>query len=76
MPLSRRAAGFLLGVSAWTTFIWVTLIRNVSRDTVHGTGFKVVHYVLAAISLGLAAGTAHVGWRAWRASARAGDTAG
>ncbi len=76
MPLSRRAAGFLLGVSAWTTFIWVTLIRNVSRDTLHGTGFKVVHYVLAAISLGLAAGTAYVGLRAWRASVRAGDAAG
>jgi hypothetical protein len=68
MPLSRRAAGFLLGVSAWTTLIWVVLIKNIAKDhdPGHGTAFHVVHYVLAAISLTLAAGTALVGLRAWR----------
>ena len=75
MPISRRAALFLLGVAAWTTFIWVVLIRNVSRDPLHGTEFKVVHYTLAAISLALAAGTAYVGWRALRAAPVRQDTA-
>jgi hypothetical protein len=43
--------------AAWTAFVWVTFIRNISRDHTHSTGFKVVHIALAVISLGFAAGT-------------------
>jgi hypothetical protein len=62
--LSRRAAGFLLGVSAWTAFIWITLIKNIAKDHDHGLGFHVVHYVLAAISLTLTAIQARIAWTA------------
>jgi hypothetical protein len=42
--------------AAWTVFVWVTFIRNISKDHTHGTGFKVVHITLAVISLVFAAG--------------------
>jgi hypothetical protein len=68
--LSRRAAGFLLVVAAWTAFVWITLIRNIAKDHEpgHGTAFHVVHYVLAAIALGLDVGVISIGWRGWRAA--------
>jgi len=72
MTLSRRAAGFLLAVAAWTAFVWVTLVRNIAGDHLpsHGTAFHLVHYVLAAIALVLDAGVAAIGWRGLRASPR------
>jgi hypothetical protein len=68
--LSRRAAGFLLVVAAWTAFVWITLIRNIAKDhgPGHGTAFHVVHYVLAAVALGLDVGVISIGWRGWRAA--------
>jgi hypothetical protein len=54
--VSRRAANYLRIFSAWTVFVWVTFIRNISRDHTHTTGFKVVHIALAVISLLFAAG--------------------
>jgi hypothetical protein len=49
--VTRRSAIFLRVFAGWTVFVWVTFIRNVSRDHSHGTGFKVVHITLAVISL-------------------------
>jgi len=43
--------------AGWTVFVWVTFIRNISRDHTHGTGFKVVHITLAVVSLVFAAAT-------------------
>jgi hypothetical protein len=70
--ISRRASGFLLLVAAWTAFVWITLIRNIARDHLptHGTGFHVVHYVLAAIALLLDVGVFVIGVRGWRGSDR------
>ena len=55
--VSRTVANFLRLFAAWTVFVWVTFIRNISRDHTHGTGFKVVHITLAVISLLFAAAT-------------------
>jgi hypothetical protein len=55
--VSRRTANYLRVFAAWTAFVWVTFIRNISRDRTHSTGFKVVHIALAVISLGFAVGT-------------------
>ena len=38
----------------WTVFVWVVFVRNILRDDTHSTGFKVVHSVLAAISVAFA----------------------
>lgn len=72
MRLSRRASGFLLVVAAWTAFVWITLIKNIAADHLptHGTGFHVVHYLLAAVALGLDVGIAVIGVRGWRGADR------
>jgi hypothetical protein len=64
--LSRRASGFLLVVVAWTAFVWIVLVRNIARDHSHGTGFHVVHYVLAGIALTLDVGVLWIAVRGWR----------
>jgi hypothetical protein len=66
--VTRRSANYLRVFAAWTVFVWVTFIRNISRDHTHSTGFKVVHIALAVISLGFAAGTVVVVARERRAS--------
>ena len=55
--LSRRAAWVLIAVCAWTLYVWITRIFIMAGQD-ESTGFKVVHGVLAAISIafGLAAG--------------------
>ena len=66
--MSRRTANYLRVFAAWTAFVWVTFIRNISRDHTHSTGFKVVHIALAVISLGFAVGTVVIVARERRSS--------
>ncbi|MBV8932154.1 MAG: hypothetical protein JOZ47_02160 [Kutzneria sp.] len=75
MTLSRGASLFLLGFGAWTWVIWVTLMVNVANDprsfsAGSPTGFLVVHWVLAVISLALGTGIAVLGWRGLAAARR------
>ena len=35
----------------WSLWVWAVLIRNMLIDTTHSLGFRVVHFVLAAISI-------------------------
>ena len=63
--MSRRAAGVLLAAAAWTLFVWLTRINNVLGDD-RSTGFKVVHLVLAGISVVLGLAVGWIGLRAWR----------
>ena len=60
---SRRlsAAGwFLEAAAAWTSFVWITRIRNLATDD---RSFLVIHYVIAGVSLAFAAGLAKIGLR-------------
>jgi hypothetical protein len=66
--VSRRAANYLRIFAAWTVFVWVTFIRNISRDHTHKTAFKVVHIGLAIVSLALAIGALWVVSRERRVS--------
>ena len=55
-----RTARLVLRLSAlWALWVWAVLLWNMAHDHIHGLGFRVVHCVLAAISLGFAAAT----WR-------------
>ena len=67
--MTRKAAQFLLGYTAWSFFVWITLVKNIAKDHLpgHGTAFHVVHYVLAAISLVLAAVIGRIGWNGLKA---------
>jgi hypothetical protein len=52
--VSRIDALILRTAAAWTIFIWVTRIRNILGDDARSTGFKVVHSVLALVSVAFA----------------------
>jgi hypothetical protein len=74
MHLSRRASWFLLAFAAWSWFIWVTLIKNISADprswdpNHHPTGFLAIHVVLAIISITFGTAIGRLGWRGLKAS--------
>ena len=44
----------LRSAAVWTVFIWVTRIRNILGDETRSTGFKVVHSLLAVVSVAFA----------------------
>ncbi len=52
--MSRGDALILRAAAAWTIFIWATRIRNILGDETRSTGFKVVHSVLALVSVAFA----------------------
>lgn len=74
MLLSRRASWLLLAFAAWSWFIWVTLIKNISADPRawgpghHPTAFLGVHVVLAIISLVFGTAIGRLGWRGLQAA--------
>ncbi len=72
MQLSRRASWLLIAFAAWSWFIWVTLIKNISADSrswspTHApTAFLGVHVALAVISLAFGSAIGWLGWRGLR----------
>lgn len=52
--MSRTDGLILRTAAAWTIFIWVTRIRNILGDGETDTAFKVVHSVLALVSVAFA----------------------
>ncbi|HEX5613761.1 MAG TPA: hypothetical protein VFZ83_01275 [Acidimicrobiia bacterium] len=67
MTLSRRAAVLLLAAGAWTLYVWVTRLWIMTGQD-ESTGFKVVHGVLAVVSIAFGIAVARLGWRALRAA--------
>jgi hypothetical protein len=55
--VSRRAAWVLIALCAWTLYVWITRLFIMAGQD-ESAAFKVVHGILAAISIafGLAAG--------------------
>lgn len=55
--MTRRSAWLLVALCAWTLYVWITrLVIMAGQD--ESAGFKVVHAILAVVSIafGLAAG--------------------
>jgi hypothetical protein len=67
---TRARANLLLAAAAWTLWVWATRMWNIANDPAHDLGFKVVHGVLAAVSVGFAVALGVVGLR-MRREARA-----
>ena len=65
--MSRRAANVLIAACVWTLYVWVTRMWNIAQDDDHDTAFKVVHGVLALVSVGFGVAVGVIGWRARRA---------
>ena len=55
LPTMTRGQATLVRIFClFTVWVWATRIWNILGDDEHGAGFKVVHTVLALISVGLA----------------------
>ncbi|MCZ7530320.1 MAG: hypothetical protein M5U31_08195 [Acidimicrobiia bacterium] len=64
--MTKRAAWVLLAAAGWTLYVWISrLYLMVGTDD--SVGFKVVHGVLAVISLGFGVAVGWIGWKALRA---------
>ena len=55
--LSRRDSVLLRAFALWTVWVWGTRIWNVIGDDGRGTAFKVVHMLLALVSVAFAVAT-------------------
>jgi len=63
--MSRRAAWFLIALCAWTLYVWITRVVIIAGQD-QSLGFKVVHDVLAVVSIGFGLGAGWLGYRALR----------
>jgi hypothetical protein len=63
--MTKQRAWVLIAAAVWTLYVWGTRIWIISRLS-NGTGFKVVHYVLALISIGFAIAVGVIGVRGLR----------
>ncbi|AWS40720.1 hypothetical protein AB0M44_26925 [Streptosporangium subroseum] len=61
MQISRKIAGFLIGLAAFMIFEWITLGFNLADG--HPTAFYVVHGILIAVNLVLAVVLGVIGLR-------------
>lgn len=54
--MTRRQSLLIRTFAVWTLYVWITRMWNIWRDhaPTHGTGFKLVHTVLAVVSVALA----------------------
>ena len=71
--MSRTTVRLITAFAGWTLFVWVTRIWNILGDDERTAGFKVVHSVIALISVGLAV-AALVAVRREVSAARTADT--
>jgi hypothetical protein len=65
--MTRRQSNLLLAACAWTLYIWISFVVIQTRQTT-SVGFKVVHGVLALISVGLGLAVGRMGWQARRST--------
>ena len=63
--MSRRVAWFLVALCAWTLYVWITRVVIIAGQD-QSTGFKVVHDVLAVISIAFGLGAGWLGIKALR----------
>jgi hypothetical protein len=76
MRTVRNRANLLLAAAAWTLYVWVTRMWNIAGDPSRDLGFKVVHGLLALVSVAFAVALAVVGLRMRREAAQRDRQAG
>ena len=70
MTLTRRQIRILLAAAVWTLYVWISrLVIMAGQD--ESAGFKVVHGILALVSIGFAVAIGKIGWDARRDTKRA-----
>lgn len=63
--MTRRQANLLIAACVWTLYVWITRIVIISGQD-QTAGFKIVHGVLAIISIAFGLAIGRLGWRARR----------
>jgi hypothetical protein len=65
--MTRRQSTLLIVAGAWTIYVWISFVVIQTRQHT-SVGFKVVHGVLALISMAFGVAIGVMGWRARRAT--------
>ncbi|MEW6475402.1 MAG: hypothetical protein AB1679_24365 [Actinomycetota bacterium] len=65
MTLTRRQVRILLAAAVWTLYVWISRIVIMAGGD-ESTGFKVVHGLLAFVSIGFALAIGKIGLDARR----------
>ena len=63
MRTLRARSSLLLAAAAWTIWVWVTRIWNILGDPAHDAAFKLVHSLLALVSVAFGIALGVVGLR-------------
>ena len=63
--MTRRQSRILLAAAIWTLYVWISRIVIMSGQD-ESAGFKVVHGILAMVSIGFALAIGKIGWDARR----------
>ncbi|GAB3658803.1 hypothetical protein GCM10027589_19530 [Actinocorallia lasiicapitis] len=64
--ISRRSALFLMVLAGFMVFEWLMLAKNLGSGPRRSDAFYVIHYILVAFNVVLAAILVRIGWRAWK----------
>ena len=65
--MTKRESKVLLAAAAWTLYVWISrLVIMAGQD--ESTGFKVVHGLLALVSIAFALAIGRIAWRYLRSS--------
>jgi hypothetical protein len=70
--VNRRQSRILIAAAVWTLYVWISRIVIMSGQD-DSTGFKVVHGILAVVSIAFGLAVGKIGWDA-RRSLRAPDS--
>ena len=59
--MTRRQSRILIAAAVWTLYVWISRIVIMSGQD-ESTGFKVVHGILALVSIAFALAIGKIGW--------------
>jgi hypothetical protein len=63
--MTRRQSRILIAAAVWTLYVWISRIVIMAGQD-ESTGFKVVHGILALVSIAFALAIGKIGWDARR----------
>ncbi len=61
MTLTRRQSRILIAAAVWTLYVWISRIVIMAGQD-ESAGFKIVHGILALVSIGFALAIGKIGW--------------
>jgi hypothetical protein len=70
--VTKGQSRILIAAAVWTLYVWISRIVIMSGQD-DSVGFKVVHGILAVVSIGFGLAVGKIGWEA-RKAAKAGET--